>query len=108
MWPIYDAAVALFLTLWLVCSAIAQTSWSRFLVPNRFGVLPGYRFFGPTPVSMDWVVYARAIDAQGYARPWESLIAAPRRRWSLIWNPDWRHVTCVWALLAGLARHGDA
>jgi hypothetical protein len=79
---------------WLVLSALRQIqrvkpSWIRRLDPFR--LVPNWRFFGPNPLTWDYRLYLRFVDASGAWSKWTDITPNKNRgKLAFIWNPQRR------------------
>src|SRR5215213_561511 len=91
MESIWSTVVALFLSVWLLASAVHQLrrrSWERIARWDALNLLPRWSFFAPNPGRHDLhVVYREWLLEE--AGPWRQLMPThANRRWRWCWNPS--------------------
>jgi hypothetical protein len=75
----------------LVCQ-LPVRRFTELVGRDRFGLIPRWNFFAPTPGNTDYHCLVRAHFAGGTTSTWEELRFAPAERAgaAFLWNPDKR------------------
>src|ERR1700733_14202562 len=100
---IFDVALILLFSLWLLLTFIAQTSPKKIIrlrSKDVFHLIPNWRFFAPVPARKDYHLEYREQDARFETTKWNRIMfSPPRTAWCILWYPQKRYRkafnTCV-------------
>ncbi len=110
---VLTAVVVAALGTWLVLTAACQLPLrrlARLQVLDRFGLIPRWNFFAPSPGTSDYHLLVRDHFADGVAGQWQELDlrGPPRTHAAALWNPDKRTPKALFDVTGMLIRCAGA
>jgi len=105
-----DILIVALLAVWLIASILAQvrnTARLRSYWHDFGGLLPGYKFFAPKPITADYQILYRFIGAGDVAGEWISLLEPGKPVYCCLWNPKQRLTKAISDLVGVLYRYRD-
>jgi hypothetical protein len=85
---LYDSLVIIALFIWIFLIIISQTKFDKKIRSyDSWGMLPGFRFFSPKPVSRDYKIYVKGCNSN-ISGSWIELLPINRTIYNFIWNPE--------------------
>lgn len=105
---IVDTLVTAVFGIWLVASVLVYVPGLKLHIRkwDVLALVPQWNFFAPRPAQHDYVLLYRDQLEDGSITDWTQVsVIAPRRIWSIIWNPRKRDNKALFDTVTDLAAH---